>query len=46
MIVTANIGRVNQSHGNKFNPCYMDIGFLESDQIKKMSRIEETLDRI
>lgn len=40
MIVTANIGRVNtlnyQSHGNKFNPCYMDIGFLESDQIKKM----------
>lgn len=33
MIVTANIGRVNtlSSHGNKFNLCYKDIGFLESD---------------
>lgn len=40
MIVTANIERVNtlsyQHHSNKFNPCYMDIGFLESDRMKKM----------
>lgn len=39
MIVTANIERVNtliNIISNKFNPCYMDIRFLESDQMKKM----------